>query len=759
MTTPLLSWSRAVAGLVVISGLLGAAPGAWAQGSTCPGAASCTPGPASSPQAAVFNMGILNVRVGNSIDRTSVGQAEGYQDLSCSLNAALTVGQKYALSVRTNASGANENVRVWIDYNNDGAFTGGNELVLSSDNNSQHGGLIIPPATAVLGTPLRLRVAADYVNSPVPTPCSTPVYSQDEDYSVTLSANTQLPMALFTSDATTTCTGCVQFTDASLNVPTGWLWNFGDGTTSTLQNPSHCYAAPGSYPVTLQASNANGTSTSAVTTIVYSTAVPAAATCAPQTLNYFANYGIVRFRLGTIDNASADGSAGYQDFTCTQRTDLVVGTNLALTVTTGGVNPHDIRVYLDQNNDGVLTAAELVFQSLNTPSPGATAQLRLPAGTVFDRPLRLRVVADAVGAPAGPCASPASGQAEDYTVVVRPNTLPPAVNFTSNYVPGGCVNPVQFTDLSANLPTAWLWNFGDGTTSTLQNPARQYTATGTYTVSLTATNAFGTNTVTRPNAVSVSVPCLTYCAANGTGGTGPGGVQQGSPLYITNVSVTNAQPAFSNPTQNASGGYGNYTAQPISIPAGGLVNLTVVTNAAFSHRTAVWVDVNTNGVFEASELLANGVTAAGPAAATFTTSFVVPAGAGGLFTRMRVLATLSGNAPNPCGVNTLYAEVEDYQLRVLPLATRDAQALPSLSLYPNPTADGHLRLHLADAHAAGPYAAEVQNVLGATVLRAALRLGPAADAELDLSALAPGVYVLRLRDAQGRAALRRVVRE
>ena len=66
---------------------------------------------------------------------------------------------------------------------------------------------------------------------------------------------------------------------------------------------------------------------------------------------------------------------------------------------------------------------------------------------------------------------------------------------------------------------------------------------------------------------------------------------------------------------------------------------------------------------------------------------------------------------------------------------------------------------MPDASAAGTYATEVQNVLGATVLRTALRLGPAAEAELDLSALAPGVYVLRLRDAKGQLALRRVVRE
>lgn len=50
---------------------------------------------------------------------------------------------------------------------------------------------------------------------------------------------------------------------------------------------------------------------------------------------------------------------------------------------------------------------------------------------------------------------------------------------------------VTFTDLTLNSPTSWSWNFGDGGTSTLQNPLHTYTADGTYTVCLTATNALG----------------------------------------------------------------------------------------------------------------------------------------------------------------------------------------------------------------------------------------------------------------------------
>ena len=55
---------------------------------------------------------------------------------------------------------------------------------------------------------------------------------------------------------------------------------------------------------------------------------------------------------------------------------------------------------------------------------------------------------------------------------------------------------VQFYDNSTNAPTSWLWDFGDGNTSVLQNPEHIYTTSGFFDVQLTATNTFGSNTIT-----------------------------------------------------------------------------------------------------------------------------------------------------------------------------------------------------------------------------------------------------------------------
>jgi PKD repeat protein len=62
---------------------------------------------------------------------------------------------------------------------------------------------------------------------------------------------------------------------------------------------------------------------------------------------------------------------------------------------------------------------------------------------------------------------------------------------------------VTFSDFSTGEPTGWTWNFGDGGTSTEQNPVHTYTAIGTYTVTLTVSNAQGEDTTAMPSYITV----------------------------------------------------------------------------------------------------------------------------------------------------------------------------------------------------------------------------------------------------------------
>jgi PKD repeat protein len=82
---------------------------------------------------------------------------------------------------------------------------------------------------------------------------------------------------------------------------------------------------------------------------------------------------------------------------------------------------------------------------------------------------------------------------------------------------------VQFTDTSTGTPTSWHWDFGDSTTSPLQNPSHTYTATGDYTVTLTVTNAYGEDTKT--SYVHVYIPWAPSFTASPTSGSAPLTVQ------------------------------------------------------------------------------------------------------------------------------------------------------------------------------------------------------------------------------------------
>jgi PKD repeat protein len=99
-------------------------------------------------------------------------------------------------------------------------------------------------------------------------------------------------------------------------------------------------------------------------------------------------------------------------------------------------------------------------------------------------------------------------QYDDVNRVIRvergTNTLIPVANFSASPTTGLEPLTVNFTDLSTHNPTSWQWDFGDSSTSTAQNPSHIYASHGTYTVSLTVSNANGSNTKTVTNCITVN---------------------------------------------------------------------------------------------------------------------------------------------------------------------------------------------------------------------------------------------------------------
>lgn len=86
--------------------------------------------------------------------------------------------------------------------------------------------------------------------------------------------------------------------------------------------------------------------------------------------------------------------------------------------------------------------------------------------------------------------------------VITPTPL--IANFTATNTTGKVPLTVRFTDTSLNTPTEWSWDFGDNTTTTEQNPLHTYSDVGTFTVSLTATNDDGSDTLTMTDLITVN---------------------------------------------------------------------------------------------------------------------------------------------------------------------------------------------------------------------------------------------------------------
>lgn len=110
----------------------------------------------------------------------------------------------------------------------------------------------------------------------------------------------------------------------------------------------------------------------------------------------------------------------------------------------------------------------------------------------------------------------------------------PTANFSAQSVSGCAPLVVSLQDLSTGGPTAWKWDFGNGNSSTLQNPSATYFLPGTYTVSLTATNSSGSNSITKTAYITVyDKPKVAFTADN-TSGCFP------LPVQFTDASVPSA---------------------------------------------------------------------------------------------------------------------------------------------------------------------------------------------------------------------------
>lgn len=271
----------------------------------------------------------------------------------------------------------------------------------------------------------------------VPEPTTVPLSEPEPAKSVTESESNQIPESQGTTndlvanfiavplsgDAPLT----VQFTDISSGEPTMWYWDFGDGSTDSIADPSHTYENAGVYTVTLTASSATGSDSETkinYITVIGTETLAANFTGEPTSGNSPLSVYFTDSSYGKPTSWSWDFGDGETD----TRQDTV-------------------HVY---NQPGLFTVSLTVMDNNGTMS---------------------------------------TKEKEAYISVLTPGEL--IADFTAEPTTGTIPLTVEFTDNSVGSPTLWSWDFGDGKSDIVENPVHVYETPGNYTVTLTVSNQEG----------------------------------------------------------------------------------------------------------------------------------------------------------------------------------------------------------------------------------------------------------------------------
>jgi len=274
----------------------------------------------------------------------------------------------------------------------------------------------------------------------------------------------------------------VSFGNASINGGS-YLWDFGDGSTSTAISPVHTYNTLGTYTVSLIAfggpcgndtivrsqyiqidsnitcsitlnPNISSQTQTSCTGILYDTGGPA---------NNYGNNEQAEITIAPTGAAAV--TLNFQSFDFEANYDYLYiydgpSTASPLIGTYSGTN---------LPNGGSITSSNGYITLVQSTDPGVTA----------------------------------SGFALDWTCSL-PTTAPSTDFYADNL--NSCNGMVNFYDLSTNGASAWQWDFGDGFTSTNQNPQHIYGSNGVYSVQLISTNTIGNDTMVRTAYITVNKP-------------------------------------------------------------------------------------------------------------------------------------------------------------------------------------------------------------------------------------------------------------
>ncbi len=331
-------------------------------------------------------------------------------------------------------------------------------------------------------------------------------------------------IAGFTAASTNACSGvALQFTDTS-NFASSWSWNFGDGGTSNLQNPTHTYATNGTYTVSLTVTYNGCTDTETqLNYITVSTPVsvdftaPDTADCsAPFTVNFTSNApGATSYSWNFGDggtSTSANPSHTYNSagsFTVSLSVTNASGCVNTFTrtnyVVIGGLNAS----FTLDSNQGCSPLLVHFTSNVTSNAPVTGYSWNFGDGGVSSVANPVHVYM-------------ATGQYTPVLTVQNSNgcidsfVYAGTIDVGQTLVPDFIANPltvcvdqtVTFTNNTAGVgaQTTYIWDFGDGQTSTLANPTHTYSDTGHFDITLTVINQGCSATLVKLKYIQVLVP-------------------------------------------------------------------------------------------------------------------------------------------------------------------------------------------------------------------------------------------------------------
>ncbi len=380
----------------------------------------------------------------------------------------------------------------------------------------------------------------------------THTYMDDGDYTVVLTAtnacgsvtDTQTvtivtaPTAGFSANTTSGCAPLtVEFTNESSANAVDFDWEFPGGTpsSSTEENPTVVYSAPGTYNVTLTVTNAAGSNTATEMDYIVVNTVPG--TGFTVSTNVF---------IANFTNTTTNGTSYHWDFG-----DNTNSTETNPTHAYQGDGVYTVQLIATNSCGSDTTTQQVVITSL--PQAGFSADET--AGCV---PFTVQFMDESSSNTTAwewefPGGNPSSSTEQNPTVTYNSvgtytvsltaiNSLGENTATETNYInvitvptAGFASNTnmlnVNFTNNSTGA-TSYSWDFGDDTNSTETEPSHTYAEDGSYEVTLTATNMCGSVTSTE-TVVVVSAPTAGF-SANTTAGCAPFEVE------FTNQSSSNA---------------------------------------------------------------------------------------------------------------------------------------------------------------------------------------------------------------------------